>query len=184
MLMVRRRMGFIIIMRVKKYCKLFRWFWLIFSAPAWQLMRFPCVPRWYQLSDHHVRLCCHIALATNIINQDCFYKIYPGDFEAKERTQNLSFIEVAVKLKIYFHRALIKEILRFRVLIKFIELSFQMAWAYWREVLSFQRKHLPREKKFTFRALTNFKRRCKNSLSSENVASWRGWSSWWCIFCS
>ena len=47
-----------------------------------------------------VRLCCHIALATNIINQDCFYKIYPGDFEAKERTQNLSFIEVPVKLKI------------------------------------------------------------------------------------
>ena len=78
-----------------------------------------------------VRLCCHIALlATIMINQDCFYKIYPGDFEAKERTQNLSFTEVVVKLKIYFHGALIKIIfLRFRVLIKFIELSFKMAWA-------------------------------------------------------
>ena len=98
-----------------------------------------------------VRLCCHIALATNIINQDCFYKIYPGDFEAKERTQNLSFTEVAVKSKIYFHGALIIIIfLRFRVLIKFIELSFKMAWAYWRAVLIFQRKHLPREKSFLF----------------------------------
>ena len=57
-----------------------------------------------------VRLCCHIALATvNIIIQDWFYKIYPGDFEAKERTQNLSFTEVAVKSKIYFHGALIKK---------------------------------------------------------------------------
>ena len=76
-----------------------------------------------------VRLCCHIALATIPINQDYFYKIYPGDFEAKERTQNLSFTEVAVKSKIYFHGAIIIIIfLRFRVLIKFIELSFKMAW--------------------------------------------------------
>ena len=56
-----------------------------------------------------VRLCCHIALTTIMINQELFYKIYSGDFEAKERTQNLSFTEVVVKLKIYFHGALIKK---------------------------------------------------------------------------
>ena len=39
-----------------------------------------------------------------------FYKIYPGDFEAKERAQNLSFTEVAVNLKLYVQGASIKNI--------------------------------------------------------------------------
>ena len=133
-------MGFVIIMTVNKHCKYSLMILTDFFSSSMTVDEIPLCAEVISI----VRLCCHIALATIMINQDCFYKMYPGDFEAKERAQNLSFTEVAVKSKIYFHGAIIIIIfLRFRVLIKFIELSFKMAWAYWREALSFQGKHLP-----------------------------------------